>query len=91
MDRHGNYLAAGWAWAKTDFIGNAYVYSNLGEKLNSPASITDGLASTIGIWEKAFDRGVHVATSWYWDEPIFQVDLKGPPELEQSLSRMDMT
>jgi hypothetical protein len=43
----------------------------------SLASVTDGLSNTFSLGEKAFDRRVHVATSWYWDEPLFSGGSKG--------------
>lgn len=75
-DSHGRYESAGWAWSKTDYAGNARVTANAPLRLRA-AAITDGLSQTFLIGEKAFDRSVQTATSWYWDEPIFSGGSKG--------------
>lgn len=75
-DSRGRYESAGWAWSKTDYAGNSRVTPNAPFRLKA-AAITDGLSQTYLLGEKAFDPGVHTATSWYWDEPIFSGGSKG--------------
>jgi hypothetical protein len=76
-DVYGNYNSGGFAWSKTDFAANANVSVNLGEQLASPSSLIDGATYTIGIGEKAYDRRVHHAKTWYWDEPLFSGGSQG--------------
>lgn len=75
-DSHGRYETAGRIWSKTDYCANARFAPNQPVFLR-PASVTDGLSTTFAIGEKAFDPSVQVATSWYWDEPIFSGGSKG--------------
>ena len=75
-DENGIYEAGGRVWAKTDFAANLSVCPNRPRAL-SLAAIQDGLSQTVLLGEKAFDPTVQVATSWYWDEPIFSGGSKG--------------
>jgi prepilin-type N-terminal cleavage/methylation domain-containing protein len=75
-DANGRYQSGGWAWAKADYCGNARVMPNFPRVLKLNA-VTDGLSQTYAAGEKAFDPSVHVASSWYWDEPIFSGGSKG--------------
>ncbi len=75
-DTWGNYESGGWAWAKSDYCGNSRIMPNYPRYMRV-AEISDGLSNTYAIGEKAFDHNVHVATSWYWDEPIFSGGSKG--------------
>ncbi|MCA9193092.1 MAG: DUF1559 domain-containing protein [Planctomycetales bacterium] len=75
-DDYGRYESGGWAWAKTDYCGNARIMPNFPRYMRV-AELTDGLSNTYALGEKAFDRTVHVASSWYWDEPIFSGGSKG--------------
>lgn len=75
-DAYGLYMSGGWAWAQTDYCANAKVMTNL-PRVHSLAAISDGLSQTLIVGEKAYDRQVHGATSWYWDEPIFSGGAKG--------------
>jgi type II secretory pathway pseudopilin PulG len=75
-DEYGNYVTGGWAWAKTDYAGNARVTPNFPFILHS-AGITDGLSQTLLVGEKSFDPSVQRNTSWYWDEPLFSGGSKG--------------
>ena len=75
-DLFGRYESGGWAWAKSDYCGNARIMPNYPRYMRV-AELTDGLSNTYAIGEKAFDRAVHVAASWYWDEPIFSGGSKG--------------
>jgi prepilin-type N-terminal cleavage/methylation domain-containing protein len=75
-DTLGRYESGGWAWAKSDYCGNSRIMPNYPRYLRI-AEITDGLSNTYALGEKAFDRSVHTATSWYWDEPIFSGGSKG--------------
>jgi prepilin-type N-terminal cleavage/methylation domain-containing protein len=75
-DNYGDYVSGGWAWAKSDYCGNARVMPNY-PRYYRVAGITDGLSQTYAIGEKAFDRRVHLPTTWYWDEPIFSGGSKG--------------
>ncbi len=75
-DENGRYESAGRVWAKTDYAANVSVCPNRPDAL-SLAEITDGLSQTLLLGEKAFDPTVQVATSWYWDEPIFSGGSKG--------------
>ena len=75
-DSYGNDVTGGWAWAKTDYCGNARMMPNFPRYMRV-AELTDGLSNTYAIGEKSFDPKVHVATTWYWDEPIFSGGSKG--------------
>ena len=75
-DASGRYESGGWAWAKSDYCGNARIMPNF-PRFMRVAELTDGLSNTYAIGEKAFDRTVHVASSWYWDEPLFSGGSKG--------------
>ncbi len=75
-DNRGRYESGGWAWSKTDYCGNARVTPNMPLRLRF-AEVRDGLSQTFALGEKAYDRSVHTATSWYWDEPIFSGGSKG--------------
>jgi hypothetical protein len=75
-DANGRYESGGWAWSKSDYCGNARVMPNYPRVL-SLSSVSDGLSHTYAAGEKAFDPSVHVAASWYWDEPIFSGGSKG--------------
>lgn len=75
-DAYGNYQSGGWAWAKTDYCGNSRMMPNFPRYLRV-AELTDGLSNTYAVGEKAFDREVHTATTWYWDEPLFSGGSKG--------------
>lgn len=75
-DENGRYESGGWAWAKTDYCGNARVMLNYPRVLHLSA-VKDGLSQTFAAGEKAFDPSVHIDTSWYWDEPIFSGGSKG--------------
>ena len=75
-DAHGRYQSGGWAWAKTDYCGNARVILNYPRVL-SLEGVRDGLSQTYALGEKAYDPEVQTATSWYWDEPIFSGGSKG--------------
>jgi prepilin-type N-terminal cleavage/methylation domain-containing protein len=75
-DDYGDYVSAGWAWAKSDYCGNAKMMPNYPRYFRI-ASVTDGLSQTYALGEKAFDRGVHRDTTWYWDEPLFSGGSKG--------------
>ena len=75
-DQYGRYESGGWGWAKTDFVANFLVVPNMPD-VTSPASITDGLSNTLLVREKSFDRLIHTASSWYWDEPIFSGGSQG--------------
>ncbi len=75
-DENGAYQSGGWAWAKTDYCGNARAMLNFPRVLYLSA-VVDGLSQTFAAGEKAFDPRVHVSTSWYWDEPIFSGGSKG--------------
>lgn len=75
-DENGRYRSGGWAWAKSDYCGNARVMPNYPYVLYLRA-VTDGLSQTYAVGEKAFDPSVHTSTSWYWDEPIFSGGSKG--------------
>ncbi|GIW96960.1 MAG: prepilin-type N-terminal cleavage/methylation domain-containing protein [Pirellulaceae bacterium] len=69
-DAYGRYESGGWGWAKTDYAANLLMIRNRPQVLG-PGAITDGLSNTIAAGEKAYDRVIHTATTWYWDEPIF--------------------
>lgn len=75
-DAFGKYKSGGWAWAKTDYAGNARMMPNFPRFLRV-AEVTDGLSQTYAIGEKTFDRSVHTSTTWYWDEPLFSGGSKG--------------
>ena len=76
-DEFGVYESAGLTWAKTDYAGNELLMPNLPQKRKRFADVTDGLSNTIQLGEKAIDMDVHIASSWYWDEPIFSGGSKG--------------
>jgi prepilin-type N-terminal cleavage/methylation domain-containing protein len=69
-DAQGDYVSGGWGWAKTDYAANGKLVPNFPDFFKE-AKVSDGFSQTLSIGEKSFDRHVHVATSWYWDEPIF--------------------
>jgi hypothetical protein len=75
-DAFGRYESGGWAWAMTDYCGNSRIMPNYPRFLRI-AEITDGLSNTYALGEKAYDRSVHTASSWFWDEPIFSGGSKG--------------
>lgn len=75
-DAYGEYESGNWAWAKTDYCGNARVMPNY-PKVLRVAAVTDGMSQTFAIGEKAFDPDIHKSESWYWDEPIFSGGAKG--------------
>lgn len=75
-DAFGRYESGGWAWAKSDYCGNARIMPNFPRYMRV-AELTDGLSNTYAIGEKAFDPNVHIASSWYWDEPFFTGGSKG--------------
>ena len=75
-DQHGEYQSGGWAWAKTDYAGNIRLTLNRPRVLR-PTDVTDGLSQTLAIGEKAFDPSVQLASSWYWDEPLFSGGSQG--------------
>ncbi|WP_235034196.1 DUF1559 family PulG-like putative transporter [Roseiconus lacunae] len=75
-DENGEYVSGGRAWAQTDFCGNRKMMPEYPNAV--PLSMVfDGLSHTFVIGEKAYDRGVHGPSSWYWDEPIFSGGSKG--------------
>lgn len=69
-DIYGNYEGGGWAWCKTDYAGNQFLFPNR-PKCLSFTQITDGLSNTVLVGEKVIDYEVHSPTTWYWDEPLF--------------------
>ncbi len=75
-DVHGRYGSAGLVWTKTDYCGNSTMTPNLPLTLRH-ADVLRGTSHTILLGEKAFDPLVQVATSWYWDEPLFTGGSKG--------------
>lgn len=75
-DDYGRYVAAGYAWAKTDYAANGRLIPNRPFYVRV-RDITDGLSQTIAVGEKAFDPSVQTPTSWYWDEPIFSGGSRG--------------
>ncbi len=75
-DLYGRYESGGWAWAKSDYCGNARIMPNFPRYMRV-AELTDGLSNTYAVGEKAYDRGVHVPSTWYWDEPICSGGSKG--------------
>lgn len=75
-DEYGNYQSGGWAWAKSDYCGNARIMPNFPRYMRV-AELTDGLSNTYVLGEKAYDRSVHIPSTWYWDEPIFSGGSKG--------------
>lgn len=75
-DDYGEYVSGGWAWSQTDYSCNAKIATNH-PVVMTLAAISDGLSQTMILGEKAYDRSVHGATSWYWDEPIFSGGSKG--------------
>ncbi len=76
QDNFGNYHSGGWAWSQTDYCGNARLFQPRPLTVRS-SGIADGLSNTIAVGEKAYDRSVQNALSWYWDEPIFSGGSKG--------------
>lgn len=75
-DQFADYEFGGWSWAKTDYAGNLRMMPNFPLALKT-RDLTDGLSHTFAIGEKAFDRNVHVPSTWYWDEPLFCGGSKG--------------
>lgn len=69
-DEFGAYQGGGWAWAHTDYGGNALVIPNRPKLLNM-RQITDGLSNTVLIGEKAMHPNNYNTGTWYWDEPYF--------------------
>jgi hypothetical protein len=75
-DAYGKYQGGGWAWGKTDYAVNLYVFDNR-PVCRSMSAIVDGLSNTILVGEKAFNPMVEQPQSWYWDEPYFLGGSKG--------------
>lgn len=75
-DIYGKYEGGGWAWCKTDYVGNQFLFPNRPRCL-SLAQITDGLSNTVLVGEKVIDYEVHSSTTWYWDEPLFSGGSQG--------------
>jgi len=75
-DAYGNFASGGLAWSQSDYCANGEVTPNF-PFVRTLAAVTDGLSQTFIVGEKAYDRSVHGATSWYWDEPIFSGGSKG--------------
>jgi prepilin-type N-terminal cleavage/methylation domain-containing protein len=69
-DAFGRYVSGGWLWRKTDYAANKWAIPSF-PKVRQASQISDGLSNTILLGEKAFHREEQLATSWYWDEPIF--------------------
>jgi prepilin-type N-terminal cleavage/methylation domain-containing protein len=70
QDDFGRYQGGGWTWGRTDYAASAAAFANR-PRCRSADTITDGLASTILIGEKAFNPMLDQAATWYWDEPFF--------------------
>jgi hypothetical protein len=75
MDAYGMYDGGGWGWGKTDYAANRLVMINRSlagdQRMKKMSDVADGLAHTIFVGEKAFDRSVQRGPTWYWDEPYF--------------------
>jgi prepilin-type N-terminal cleavage/methylation domain-containing protein len=69
-DEYADYQGGGWAWAHTDYGGNAYVIPNRPTCLRF-RDITDGTSNTILVGEKAMNPINYQKPTWYWDEPYF--------------------
>jgi len=57
-------------WGRTDYAANDQVVRGGMGNVTAPARVTDGLAATALVIEKAMDRDAVRAGGWYWDEPI---------------------
>lgn len=75
-DDFGRYVDGGYAWSKTDYAANHLVIKPRRRPLPL-SSVADGLSATYLLGEKAYNPTVQVATSWYWDEPIFSGGSEG--------------
>lgn len=69
-DVYGQYEGGDWPWAKTDYAANAFAVGKR-PKCLALAAFFDGTSNTVLVGEKAFDREVHIPTTWFWDEPLF--------------------
>jgi prepilin-type N-terminal cleavage/methylation domain-containing protein/prepilin-type processing-associated H-X9-DG protein len=69
-DVYGTYGGAGWAWAKTDYAGNAQLIF-LRPLCKRVADIGDGTSNTILVGEKALNPRLVATPTWWWDEPFF--------------------
>jgi hypothetical protein len=57
-------------WGRTDYAANDQVVLGGMGNVMRPGQISDGLATTALIAEKAMDTDAVKAGGWYWDEPI---------------------
>jgi prepilin-type processing-associated H-X9-DG protein len=57
-------------WGRTDYAANDQVVRGGMGNAMRPAEVTDGLATTALVAEKAMDTNGVRAAGWYWDEPI---------------------
>jgi hypothetical protein len=65
------YFDAGLGpWGRTDYAANDQVVRGGMGNVTYPRQITDGLATTSLVIEKAMDTDAVKAGGWYWDEPI---------------------
>ena len=69
-DEYGIYLTGGWAWARTDYAGNANLFPARPNCLQFQ-SVGDGLSNTLLAAEKAMHPKNYDTGTWYWDEPFF--------------------
>ncbi len=75
-DDWGRYNGGGWTWGKTDYATNMLTIFNR-PYCRTINEISDGMANTILVGEKAFNPRVETQQSWYWDEPFFLGGSKG--------------
>ncbi|MBY0229945.1 MAG: DUF1559 domain-containing protein [Gemmataceae bacterium] len=86
-DKNGSYAGGGYAWAKTDYAGNAFVLPNRPNGTRSLVGITDGTSNTLLVGEKPLDPAAYASGSWYWDEPYFLGGSEGTIRFGTGLAR----
>jgi type II secretory pathway pseudopilin PulG len=57
-------------WGRTDYAANDQVVLGGNGNVMKPDRVTDGLAETALVGEKAMDADAVKTGGWYWDEPI---------------------
>jgi prepilin-type N-terminal cleavage/methylation domain-containing protein/prepilin-type processing-associated H-X9-DG protein len=85
QDAYADYITGGWAWGKTDYAANLFVFENH-PTCRSDIYLMRGLSHTILVGEKAFDPSVQ-GDNWYFDEPYFCGGSKGTHRSGTSIYR----
>jgi prepilin-type N-terminal cleavage/methylation domain-containing protein/prepilin-type processing-associated H-X9-DG protein len=74
-DANGKYKSGGWAWSRTDYGVNLFVFDNRPNCI-SLNRFPNGLSNMILVGEKAYDK-MKQEGSWYYDESFFLGGSKG--------------